>query len=235
MSQLVALPMPETRNSEPAVALRAVTKVYGSGGGAVTALREITADFPPGTFTAVMGPSGSGKSTLLQCAAGLDRPTSGEVRLAGQALSGLSETKLTRLRRDRVGFVFQSFNLLPSLTAELNVALPLRLAGRRPARGEVRDMLAVVGLADRARHRPSELSGGQQQRVAIARALANKPEVILADEPTGNLDPKTGDSIVQLLKDVCREGGETLVLVTHQPPVMQSFKDVTDLSCLSGK
>src|SRR5689334_25182079 len=150
-----APPVLESQNSAPGVARRAVTEVYGSGGGAVTALREVTADFAPGTFTAVMGPSGSGKSTLLQCAAGLDRPTSGEIRLAGQSLGGLSETKLTRLRRDRIGFVFQSFNLLPSLTAELNVALPLRLAGRRPAKGEVRDMLAVVGLADRARHRPS--------------------------------------------------------------------------------
>src|SRR5262245_42771638 len=154
MHPLVSPAAPETRSAEPAVALRAVTKVYGSGGGAVTALREVTADFAPGSFTAVMGPSGSGKSTLLQCAAGLDRPTSGEVRLAGQALSGLSETKLTRLRRDRIGFVFQSFNLLPSLTAELNVALPLRLAGRRPARVEVRDMVAGGGRAARARHRP---------------------------------------------------------------------------------
>src|SRR5215469_3516536 len=161
MRQPVSPPAPETTASQSAVALRAVTKVYGSGGGAVTALRDVSADFAPGTFTAVMGPSGSGKSTLLQCAAGLDRPTSGEIRLAGQVLSGLSEAKLTRLRRERIGFVFQSFNLLPSLTAELNVALPLRLAGRRPAKGEVRDMLAVVGLADRARHRPSELSGGQ--------------------------------------------------------------------------
>ena len=152
MHQSFGPPGLETRSAEPAVALREVTKVYGSGGGAVTALREVTADFAPGSFTAVMGPSGSGKSTLLQCAAGLDRPSSGEVRLAGQSLRGLSETKLTRLRRDRIGFVFQSFNLLPSLTAELNVALPLRLAGRKPARGEVRDMLAVVGLADRARN-----------------------------------------------------------------------------------
>jgi len=185
MRQSFSPPVLETRSAEPAVALREVTKMYGSGGGAVTALHEVTADFAPGSFTAVMGPSGSGKSTLLQCAAGLDRPSSGEVRLAGQSLRGLSETKLTRLRRDQIGFVFQSFNLLPSLTAELNVALPLRLAGRKPAKGEVRDMLAVVGLADRARHRPSELSGGQQQRVAIARALVTKPSVVFADEPTG--------------------------------------------------
>jgi len=211
-SQLVQ----EARSAEPAVALRAVTKVYGSGGGAVTALREVTAGFAPGSFTAVMGPSGSGKSTLLQCAAGLDRPTSGEVRLAGQSLRGLSETKLTRLRRDRVGFVFQSFNLLPSLTAELNVALPLRLAGRKPSRGEVRDMLAVVGLADRARHRPSELSGGQQQRVAIARALVTKPSVVFADEPTGALDSATGREVLSLLRELA-SSRQTVVMVTHDP------------------
>jgi len=216
MSPLVAPPVLESQNSEPAVALRAITKVYGSGGGAVTALREVTADFAPGTFTAVMGPSGSGKSTLLQCAAGLDRPTSGEIRLAGQALGGLSEAKLTRLRRDRIGFVFQSFNLLPSLTAELNVALPLRLAGRRPAKGEVRDMLAVVGLADRARHRPSELSGGQQQRVAIARALVTRPSVVFADEPTGMLDSATSREVLGLLRGLTGSR-QTVVMVTHDP------------------
>ena len=216
MSQLAAPPVLKSQNSEPAVALRAVTKVYGSGGGAVTALLEVTADFAPGTFTAVMGPSGSGKSTLLQCAAGLDRPTSGEIRLAGQALGGLSEAKLTRLRRDRIGFVFQSFNLLPSLTAELNVALPLRLAGRRPAKGEVRDMLAVVGLADRARHRPSELSGGQQQRVAIARALVTRPSVVFADEPTGMLDSAAGREVLGLLRGLTGSR-QTVVMVTHDP------------------
>jgi putative ABC transport system ATP-binding protein len=213
----------ETRTAEPAVALREVSKVYGSGGGAVTALREVTADFAPGSFTAVMGPSGSGKSTLLQCAAGLDRPTSGEVWLAGQSLRGLSETKLTRLRRDRIGFVFQSFNLLPSLTAELNVALPLRLAGRKPSRGEVRDMLAVVGLADRARHRPSELSGGQQQRVAIARALVTKPSVVFADEPTGALDSATGREVLSLLRELAN-ARQTVVMVTHDP-VAASYAD----------
>jgi putative ABC transport system ATP-binding protein len=216
MSQLVGLPVLESTNAEPAVALRAVTRVYGSGGGAVTALREVTADFAPGTFTAVMGPSGSGKSTLLQCAAGLDRPTSGEIRLAGQALGGLSEAKLTRLRRDRIGFVFQSFNLLPSLTAELNVALPLRLAGRRPAKGEVRDVLAVVGLADRARHHPSELSGGQQQRVAIARALVTRPSVLFADEPTGMLDSAAGREVLGLLRGLTGSR-QTVVMVTHDP------------------
>ena len=217
MSPLVAPPVLESQNSEPAVALRAVTKVYGSGGGAVTALREVTADFTPGTFTAVMGPSGSGKSTLLQCAAGLDRPTSGEIRLAGQALGGLSEAKLTRLRRARIGFVFQSFNLLPSLTAELNVALPLRLAGRKPGRRQVRDALAAVGLENRIRHRPAELSGGQQQRVAIARALVTKPEVIFADEPTGALDSAAGREVLSLLRGLADREGRTVVMVTHDP------------------
>jgi putative ABC transport system ATP-binding protein len=217
MRQPLSSSLPETGSAQQAVGLRAVTRVYGSGGEAVTALREVTIGFGPGTFTAVMGPSGSGKSTLLQCAAGLDRPTSGEVRLAGQALSGLSETRLTRLRRDRIGFVFQSFNLLPSLTAELNVALPLRLAGRRPARGEVRDMLALVGLANRARHRPSELSGGQQQRVAIARALVTKPSVVFADEPTGMLDSATGREVLGLLRGLASLRRQTVIMVTHDP------------------
>ena len=166
----------------------------------VTALNQVTLDFEAGTFTAVMGPSGSGKSTLLQCAAGLDRPTSGEVWLGGQELGDLSETRLTVLRRSRIGFVFQSFNLLPSLTAELNVALPLRLAGRRPSRPEIRRVLGSVGLADRASHRPSQLSGGQQQRVAIARALVTRPEVVFADEPTGMLDSASGHEVLGLLR-----------------------------------
>jgi len=200
-----------------AVALRAVRKVYGTRAAAVTALDGVTLDFDQGTFTAVMGPSGSGKSTLLQCAAGLDRPTSGEVFVAGQDLSKLSETKLTVLRRDRIGFVFQSFNLLPSLTAELNVALPLRLAGRKPSRREVREVLGAVGLADRGRHRPAELSGGQQQRVAIARALVTRPEVLFADEPTGALDSKTGREVLTLLRGLVDVERQTIVMVTHDP------------------
>jgi putative ABC transport system ATP-binding protein len=208
---------PEAGFAGQAVGLRAVTKVYGSGAGAVTALREVTLGFRPGSFTAVMGPSGSGKSTLLQCAAGLDRPTSGEVWLAGHPLSGLSETRLTVLRRDRIGFVFQSFNLLPSLTAELNVALPLRLAGRRPARREIREMLERVGLADRARHRPSELSGGEQQRVAIARALVTKPSVVFADEPTGMLDSAAGREVLSLLRGLADRQRQTVIMVTHDP------------------
>ncbi|GIH14453.1 ABC transporter ATP-binding protein [Rugosimonospora africana] len=208
---------------EEAVALRSLGKVYGTGAGRVVALHEVTLDFVTGTFTAVMGPSGSGKSTLLQCAAGLDRPTAGEVYLAGQPLSPLSETKLTLLRRDTVGFIFQSFNLLPALTAELNVALPLRLAGRRPSRREVRDVLAAVGLADRARHRPAQLSGGQQQRVAIARALVSKPAVVFADEPTGALDSATGRDVLALLRGLAT-GGQTVIMVTHDP-VAASYAD----------
>ncbi len=208
---------------DEAVALRSLAKVYGTGANRVVALREVTLDFVTGTFTAVMGPSGSGKSTLLQCAAGLDRPTSGEVYLAGQPLSPLSETKLTLLRRDTVGFIFQSFNLLPALTAELNVALPLRLAGRRPARREVREVLAAVGLADRARHRPAQLSGGQQQRVAIARALVSKPAVVFADEPTGALDSATGRDVLALLRGLAA-GGQTVIMVTHDP-VAASYAD----------
>jgi putative ABC transport system ATP-binding protein len=164
-----------------------------------------------------MGPSGSGKSTLLQCAAGLDRPTSGEVWLAGQELSRLSETSLTVLRRNRIGFVFQSFNLLPALTAELNVALPLRLAGRRPSRPEIRKVLGSVGLADRAGHRPSQLSGGQQQRVAIARALVARPEVVFADEPTGMLDSASGREVLSLLRGLVDGQGQTVIMVTHDP------------------
>ena len=206
-----------TSPAEPAVALRAVTKVYRSRAGQVTALREISASFAAGTFTAVMGASGSGESTLLQCAAGLDRPTSGEIRPAGHDLGGLSETKLTTLRRQRIGFIFQSFNLLPSLTAELNVALPLRLAGRRPGRREVRAALAAVGLADRAGHRPAELSGGQQQRVAIARALITAPQVVFADEPTGMLDSASGREVLGLLRGLADDRQATVVMVTHDP------------------
>ncbi|WP_443051194.1 ABC transporter ATP-binding protein [Streptomyces sp. JV185] len=170
-----------------------------------------------GTFTAVMGPSGSGKSTLLHCAAGLDRPTSGTVEVGGVRLTGLSERRLTLLRRDRIGFVFQAFNLLPSLTAAQNVALPLRLAGRRPSRTEVRDALARVGLADRARHRPAELSGGQQQRVALARALITRPAVLFGDEPTGALDTATGRGVMEMLRELVDGEGQTVVMVTHDP------------------
>jgi putative ABC transport system ATP-binding protein len=199
------------------VQLRSVRKTYGTSASEVVALDGVTMDFPVGSFAAVMGPSGSGKSTLLQCAAGLDRPTSGEVVLAGTNLAGKNETALTLLRRDRVGFVFQSFNLVPALTAEQNVALPLRLAGRRPDRERVREVLTAVGLAERSHHRPGELSGGQQQRVAIARALVGRPQVLFADEPTGALDTKTSREVLALLRSLVDDQGLTVVMVTHDP------------------
>ncbi|MFC7530988.1 ABC transporter ATP-binding protein [Actinoplanes sp. GCM10030250] len=200
-----------------AIRLRSVTRTHGSGDAAVTALDDLSLSFAEGTFTAVMGPSGSGKSTLLQCAAGLDRPTAGTVLLGGTDLTALSENRLTLLRRERIGFVFQSFNLLPALTAAQNVALPLRLAGRRPGRSQVVDALARVGLAGRARHRPSELSGGQQQRVAIARALITQPDVLFADEPTGALDSTTGRDVLTMLRSMVDEARQTIVMVTHDP------------------
>ncbi|MFC8869122.1 ABC transporter ATP-binding protein [Streptomyces sp. NPDC057148] len=210
--------------TDDAIQLRSVSRRYGSGDSAVTALDEVSLAFPRGTFTAVMGPSGSGKSTLLQCAAGLDRPTSGSVVVGGTELTVLSERRLTLLRRERIGFVFQAFNLLPSLTAAQNVALPLRLAGRRPSRSRVRQALDRVGLADRARHRPTELSGGQQQRVALARALITRPEVLFADEPTGALDSRTGRQVLGLLRGMVDREGQTVVMVTHDP-VAASYAD----------
>ncbi|GAA0581614.1 ABC transporter ATP-binding protein [Paractinoplanes ferrugineus] len=206
-----------TANNPPAVELRGVTKTYGSGERTVTALDDLDLIFPAGTFTAVMGPSGSGKSTLLHCAAGLDRATGGEVIIDGTPVAGLSERVLTRLRRERVGFVFQAFNLVAALTAAQNVALPLRLAGRKPAAGEVTAMLGEVGLAKRADHRPSELSGGQQQRVAIARALVTRPAVLFADEPTGALDAASGREVLRLLRASVDRHGQTVVMVTHDP------------------
>ncbi|WP_153536703.1 ABC transporter ATP-binding protein [Actinomadura macrotermitis] len=207
-----------------AVRLHSVSRNYGTGDGAVCALDDVTLGFAAGTFTAVMGPSGSGKSTLLQCAAGLDRPSSGRVEVAGTDLAGLSETKLTVLRRQRIGFVFQEFNLLPSLTAEQNVGLPLRLAGHRPKPAEVAAVLAEVGLKSRARHRPGEMSGGQQQRVAIARALITCPAVLFADEPTGALDTVTSREILALLRGLVDERAQTIVMVTHDP-VAASYAD----------
>ncbi|WP_189331126.1 ABC transporter ATP-binding protein [Actinoplanes ianthinogenes] len=197
-----------------AVELRAVTRRYGS---MVTALDGIDARFERATFTAVIGPSGSGKSTLLHCAAGLDRADEGEVIIDGTPLTGLSERALTRLRRRRVGFVFQAFNLVAALTAAQNVVLPMRLAGRKPQAGEVAAMLAEVGLADRAGHRPGQLSGGQQQRVAIARALVTRPAVLFADEPTGALDARSGAEVLRLLRSAVDRHGQTIVMVTHDP------------------
>jgi putative ABC transport system ATP-binding protein len=201
----------------PMVSMRDLRMEYGAGPSRVTALDGLSVDLPAGSFTAVMGPSGSGKSTLLHCAAGLDRPTSGQVTVDGVRLAELDETALTLLRRRRIGFVFQAFNLVSSLTAAQNVALPLRLAGRRITPGEVTAALEAVGLADRARHRPVELSGGQQQRVAIARAMITRPAVIFADEPTGALDNQTSRHVLELLRALATGQGQTIVMVTHDP------------------
>jgi putative ABC transport system ATP-binding protein len=200
---------------EAIVSARDVTRRYGEGDAAVDALRGVTLDFPAGGFTAIMGPSGSGKSTLMHILAGLDRPTSGTVVIDGQDITKMDDGELTRLRRDRVGFVFQFFNLVPVLNAEENVLLPLSIAGRRPERQWMDQLMETVGIADRATHRPAELSGGQQQRVAVARALVSRPAVIFADEPTGNLDSKTSDEVLQLLRRAVDEIGETVVMVTH--------------------
>ncbi|TQS42939.1 ABC transporter ATP-binding protein [Cryptosporangium phraense] len=207
-----------------AVRVEQLTRVYGTDQQPVTALAGVDAVFVRGTFTAVMGPSGSGKSTLLQTAAGLDRPTSGRVRLGDTELSGLSETQLTKLRRDRIGFVFQAFNLLGALTVEENIVLPSRLAGVRVDRGWLAEVVQRVGLDDRLTHRPSELSGGQQQRVAIARALVTRPEVIFCDEPTGALDTATAADVLTLLRMLVDTHGQTVVMVTHDP-VAASYAD----------
>lgn len=192
-----------------------LTKVYGDGETRVTALDSINVRFTRGTFTAIMGPSGSGKSTLMHCLAGLDRITSGRVFLAGQEISGLPDPKLTTLRRDNVGFIFQSFNLLPMLTAEENILLPLDLAGRKPDKALWDQLITGLGIADRLKHRPSELSGGQQQRVACARAMITKPHVVFADEPTGALDSKSGTNLLSYLRHCVDDLGQTIIMVTH--------------------
>jgi putative ABC transport system ATP-binding protein len=198
------------------VAGRDLTKRYGDGDAAVNALRGVSLDIAPGTFTAIMGPSGSGKSTLMHVLAGLDRPTEGTVEIDGTEIGKLDDGDLTRLRRDKIGFVFQAFNLVPVLTAEENVRLPLTLAGRDDAGGRVAQLLEAVALTDRRTHRPAELSGGQQQRVAVARALASEPAVIFADEPTGNLDSATSGEILGLLRRAVDEFGQAVVMVTHE-------------------
>jgi putative ABC transport system ATP-binding protein len=206
-----------TTATTASVALNDVRMVYGTGPQRVTALDGLTVAFAPGTFTAVMGPSGSGKSTLLHCAAGLERPAEGTVTVSGTLLNALGETALTRLRRDRIGFVFQQFNLVSALTAEQNVELPLRLARRRPRAAEVVAALDAVGLAGRRGHRPSQLSGGEQQRVAIARALISRPAVVFADEPTGALDSTAARQVLDLLRALVDDHGQTVVVVTHDP------------------
>jgi putative ABC transport system ATP-binding protein len=199
------------------VAGRDLTKRYGEGDAAVNALRGVSLEIAPATFTAIMGPSGSGKSTLMHVLAGLDRPTEGTVDIGGTEIGKLDDTALTHLRRDKIGFVFQAFNLVPVLTAEENIRLPLTLAGRDDAGGRVAQLLEAVALTDRKTHRPAELSGGQQQRVAVARALASEPAVIFADEPTGNLDSTTSAEILGLLRRAVDEFGQAVVMVTHEP------------------
>ena len=202
-----------------AVAARTVgvSKLYGMGDAAVTALDDVSVDMLEGQFTAVMGPSGSGKSTLLHMLAGLDRPTSGEVYVGPTEITTLKDTALTLLRRDRIGFIFQSFNLLPTMTAAENIVLPMRIAGRRPDAAWVDSIVETVGLKDRLSHRPAELSGGQQQRVAAARALASRPQIVFADEPTGALDSKSGTELLTFLRTAVTELGQTVVMVTHEP------------------
>jgi putative ABC transport system ATP-binding protein len=198
------------------VSAKEVSRQYGKGETAVHALRGVSLDIGGGRLTGIMGPSGSGKSTLMHILAGLDRPTAGEVEIGGTAISKLGDTDLTKLRRDHIGFVFQFFNLLPMLTAEENIVLPLQLAGQKEDKAWIGEIISRVGLGDRRTHRPSELSGGQQQRVAIARALISRPTVVFADEPTGNLDSSTSAEILALLRESVEQYGQTIVMVTHE-------------------
>jgi putative ABC transport system ATP-binding protein len=209
--------VPTEQLVQPAVRADSVSKVYGENDTRVVALDDVSAEFERGRLTAIMGPSGSGKSTLMHCLAGLDSVTSGHVFLGDTELTGLPDAALTTLRRDRIGFVFQSFNLVPTLTALENITLPLALAGRSPDGAWLDQVIDTVGLRDRLNHRPSELSGGQQQRVACARAIAGRPDVIFADEPTGNLDSRASAEILGFLRRSVDEGGQTIVMVTHDP------------------
>jgi putative ABC transport system ATP-binding protein len=218
MSEAATQPAPaQPGANEPVLSGKDLTRRYGEGDTAVDALRGVSLEVPKGELTAVMGPSGSGKSTLMHILAGLDQPTSGEVKIAGTALGTLNDTELTKLRREHIGFVFQFFNLLPMLNAEENVVLPLSIAGEKPDKAWVDELLEEIGLSQRRDHRPSELSGGQQQRVAIGRALVNRPTIIFADEPTGNLDSKTSGEILELLERSVRQLNQTIVMVTHEP------------------
>jgi putative ABC transport system ATP-binding protein len=207
----------ESTTPQAVVAAHDVTRRYGSGQTAVDALRGVSLEIQRAQLTAVMGPSGSGKSTLMHILAGLDRPTRGEVWIAGESIGTLDDSALTKIRRDHIGFVFQFFNLLPMLTAEENILLPLSIAGRKPDKAWTDELFHKVGLLDRLDHRPAELSGGQQQRVAIARALVSRPTVLFADEPTGNLDSSTSGEILQLLRESVQGYGQTIVMVTHDP------------------
>ena len=210
--------------SPPAAGVYDAVKVYGRGESEVRALDGVSVDFGAGRFTAIMGPSGSGKSTLMHCVAGLDHLTSGTVMIGDTDISSSTTASLTQLRRDRIGFIFQAFNLVPTLTAAENIALPARLAGRKPDPDWFDHVVETVGLQHRLKHRPSELSGGQQQRVAVARALASQPEIIFADEPTGNLDSRTGAEILSFMRTAVREFGQTIVMVTHDP-IAASYAD----------
>ena len=221
-------PTPASSMAEPStsllVAATDLVRVYGEGEASVRALDGVTVEFPAERFTAIMGPSGSGKSTLMHILAGLDRPTSGSVLLDGVELGGLDDARLTDLRRDKVGFIFQSFNLLPVLDARENILLPLSIAGRKPDAAWIERLIETVGLGDRLDHRPTELSGGQQQRVAVARAMASRPAVVFADEPTGNLDSKSSTEVLELLRRSVDDFGQTVIMVTHDA-VAASYAD----------
>src|SRR3954469_16686059 len=207
-----------------------ISRRYGSGEAAVDALRGVSCAFAPGEFAGIMGPSGSGKSTLMHILAGLDRPTAGEVVIDGVALAGLDDARLTELRRDRIGFVFQAFNLLPVLNALENILLPLQIAGRKPDQEWIDRLIETIGIGDRLTHRPAELSGGQQQRVAVARALASRPAVIFADEPTGNLDSASSDELLGLLRHSVDAFGQTVVMVTHEAHAAAFADRVLDMA-----
>lgn len=209
---------PHSQNkASTAVSARGLVKTYGKGEAVVHALAGVDVDFTAGAFTAIMGPSGSGKSTLMHCLAGLDTADSGSIVLGDQEIAGLNDNALTKLRRDRIGFVFQAFNLVPTLTAEQNIVLPLDLAGKPVDKAWMADVVGILGLKDRLGHKPHELSGGQQQRVAVARALLTRPDVVFGDEPTGNLDSATGAEVLSLLRRSSREMGQTIIMVTHDP------------------
>ncbi len=217
-------PAPRVPAGDSAASTIGASKVYGMGDTEVHALRDVTVQFETGRFSAIMGPSGSGKSTLMHCMAGLDRLTAGEAYIGSQALSALSDKALTMLRREKIGFVFQAYNLIPTLTARENITLPLDLAGSKGDRGWVDEVIETVSLTDRQHHRPSELSGGQQQRVAVARALASRPAIIFADEPTGNLDSRSGAEILEFMRRAVDELAQTIVMVTHDP-VSAAYSD----------
>jgi putative ABC transport system ATP-binding protein len=219
-----------TATATALVSAAGVTRRFGEGEAAVDALRGIDVAFPAGEFSAIMGPSGSGKSTLMHILAGLDRPTSGTVILDGVSLGELDDRRLTELRRDKIGFIFQTFNLLPVLTAEENIVLPLSIAGRPVDREWLRTLIETVGLADRLTHRPSELSGGQQQRVAVARALISRPAVVFADEPTGNLDSKASEEVLRLLRQAVDDFGQTVIMVTHEQAAAETADRIVEVA-----